>query len=56
MKDKISYNDVGIKKADKIIYGKYPDLDWHDRIKDKTALFANKNDKYKKENQNKTAR
>lgn len=46
-KSKFSINDVVIKKADGIICDRCPGLDWRDRIKDKIALFANKNNEYK---------
>lgn len=48
VKDKFSYDDIGINKANKIICDRYSDSDQYDNIKDKTTLFAKKTDKYKK--------
>lgn len=56
MKNKYLYNNISIKKVDKIIYGRYPDLYWCANIKDKTALFAKKNKKYEEKNIKKTAK
>lgn len=41
MKNKFLYDNVNTKKADKIICGRYLDLNYFNNIKDKTALFAN---------------
>lgn len=56
MKDKFLHNDVGIKKANEIIYNRYFGLNWHNRTKDKTVLFTDKDNKYDKEDPKKTVK
>lgn len=56
IKNKFSYNNVGIKKADETVCNKCLSLNWHDNIKNKTALFANQDDKYKKKDPKKTTK
>lgn len=56
MKNKFLHNNIYIKKINKIIFNKYLGPNWSNSIKDKTALFANKNDEYEEKNQKKTAK
>lgn len=56
MKGKFLYDDINIKKVNRIICGRCISLDWHDRIEDKTTLFVNKNNKYEEKDLEKTVR
>lgn len=56
MKDKFLHDNMSIKKTDRIIYGKCFILDWLEKIKNKTILFAKKNNKYEEKDLKKIAR
>lgn len=56
VKSKFSYDDIIIKKTDKITCGSIFSLNWYNRTKNKIALFADKDDKYKEKNPKETVK